>query len=136
MLERFDRLLVVAIEHPYIGGAVSGASAALSAIVRTRVSLCDPLGIRIRSSRRERRAACSSANLLNTSQEGAVGDGGWATKKIARKIVLCATLAASLEKGKELCTQATTTRLAKLRYETLAVEEVRSRSRVYSIRWV
>ena len=110
LLESFDRLLVVAIEHPYIGGAVSGASAALSAIVRTRVSLCDPLGIR--SGRRERRAACSSANLLNTSQEGAVGDGGWATKKIARKIVLCATLAASLEKRRSCTRKQTTKRLA------------------------
>ena len=33
LLESFDRLLVVAIEHPYIGGAVSGIGATLAASV-------------------------------------------------------------------------------------------------------
>ena len=43
LLESFDRLLVVAIEHPYIGGAVSGrASAALSAIAVSYTHLTLP----------------------------------------------------------------------------------------------
>ena len=69
------------------------------------MSLCDPLGgraggggLRLAGGSDEPHAQALLRAAVHLAKEGAVGDGGWASKKIARHVTWCAALGASPEK--------------------------------------